>query len=648
MLQTRLSEDDCEKNGYVLTGYPKTLAEGRALQRSGIFPERINIIPSLDSEDRIGAEKSENLKNIDLQIADYRRHFIALSRIYKDKIIHIPADRSLSEVFQRVMCYLSRPLQNPAMWTPRIVLLGFSGSGRKTIAEKLTKKYNLITVHCGTLIRREIIKETKLGMDMKPYVDSHCAVPDEMVINLLKKCLSEAACALKGWILLGYPRTQPQAQALDIANLSPNRVIFLDTNRADAIERLKSREFDEPREMHYNAPLSSLMKRQPNKTVNRMNFKLNRFAAHRIELDEYYGQRILFVDANKDEDTVFENVEYLIVHELPRHIYSASSRRHVMQPGDWFPELPDLILRKIFSYLNPVDFASCAMVNQAWKIAVDFNASASELDLSKIANRATDKALMCLLKRREVTLRKVNLANCSLLTDKGLQALLSCSNLQAIHFPHCKNLTDGFVGSLIQACPSLLKLDLSNTFVSDKSILQLVIYSHKLSWLSIAHCPNITDIGLSFFKGSELSSIVEYINLSGCANITSCGLIDFMESMKNAHTWILKDLPQLSKEALGILSSKANLRSLEVRRGKVPKKYSAIEKQINKFKTEESEVTNAHSVINIKSANLERLCIYGDHTTASIELNSDKLTKLEIVNSPYVNFLVSHLASITR
>ncbi|VDO01521.1 unnamed protein product [Rodentolepis nana] len=69
------------------------------------------------------------------------------------------------------------------------------------------------------------------------------------------------------------------------------------------------------------------------------------------------------------------------------YMQKASSQSHVKQSGDWFPELPDRILRMIFSYLVPVDYVSCAMVNQAWKIAVDFNASASELDLSKIANR---------------------------------------------------------------------------------------------------------------------------------------------------------------------------------------------------------------------------------------------------------------------
>uniref|UniRef100_A0A0R3SJJ0 F-box domain-containing protein n=1 Tax=Hymenolepis diminuta TaxID=6216 RepID=A0A0R3SJJ0_HYMDI len=297
--------------------------------------------------------------------------------------------------------------------------------------------------------------------------------------------------------------------------------------------------------------------------------------------------------------------------------------------------LPDVILRKIFSYLDPMDFANCAMVNQGWKIAVDFNASASELNLSKIANRATDKSLICLLKRRKATLRKINLANCSLLTETGLQALLPCHNLQVINFAHCRNLTDEIVGDLIQASPSLLKLDLSNTFVSDVSILQLVMYSCKLSQLSIAYCSNITDIGLSFFKGSRLASIVDYIDLSGCSNVTSCGLIDFVKSMRGAHTWILSDLPQLSNEALRIITSKANLKSLEVRRGKTPKKYSTIEKQIEKFKNEKSEIAKDLSFIDVKSDNLESLSIYGDHTTQWIELNSDKLTKLVIVNCPY-------------
>lgn len=66
-----------------------------------------------------------------------------------------------------------------------------------------------------------------------------------MVIELMKNYLSEPACAVKGWILIGYPRNKIQAQALDDAKLSPNRVIFLDINRPEAIKRLKAKGISE-------------------------------------------------------------------------------------------------------------------------------------------------------------------------------------------------------------------------------------------------------------------------------------------------------------------------------------------------------------------------------------------------------------------
>lgn len=99
-----------------------------------------------------------------------------------------------------------------------------------------------------------------------------------MVIDLLKTFLSEAACALKGWVLFGYPRTKLQAQALDEANLSPNRVIFLDINRTDAITRLKSRKFGEQHELHDNTPRRSWIWRQPYAAFERVKSSVKQIA----------------------------------------------------------------------------------------------------------------------------------------------------------------------------------------------------------------------------------------------------------------------------------------------------------------------------------------------------------------------------------
>lgn len=120
-------------------------------------------------------EPAEDLKDLDSRIADYHHHYIILSQMYKNLIAYIQADRSLSDIYQLAIDHLSRPRRNPDMWTPRVVLLGYSGSGRKSVAEKLAKRYDLIPVHCGTLICKEVIRDTKLGNAMKTYVDASTA-----------------------------------------------------------------------------------------------------------------------------------------------------------------------------------------------------------------------------------------------------------------------------------------------------------------------------------------------------------------------------------------------------------------------------------------------------------------------------------------
>ena len=140
--------------------------------------------------------------NIEYRIAEFRRHFIAITQIYKDIMVTIQADRPLSDLYSVAMCHLTRPARNPVMWTPRVILIGFSGSGRKTVASKLAKQYELITIHCGTLIRREVIRETKLGNAMKIYVDAHSSGEYSVStfmrneLQMINKSINQQFCSL--------------------------------------------------------------------------------------------------------------------------------------------------------------------------------------------------------------------------------------------------------------------------------------------------------------------------------------------------------------------------------------------------------------------------------------------------------------------
>ncbi|MCW4016210.1 MAG: adenylate kinase [Candidatus Bathyarchaeota archaeon] len=94
-----------------------------------------------------------------------------------------------------------------------IVVLGPPGVGKGTYAGVLSKKYDIPTISVGDLFRRAIKNQTELGKKIKSYVSSGNLVPDETVIELVKSRLEEDDCK-NGFILDGYPRTVPQAQAM--------------------------------------------------------------------------------------------------------------------------------------------------------------------------------------------------------------------------------------------------------------------------------------------------------------------------------------------------------------------------------------------------------------------------------------------------
>ena len=94
-----------------------------------------------------------------------------------------------------------------------IVVLGPPGVGKGTYSGFLSKKYGIPNISVGDLFRNAIRKQTELGKRIKNYVSSGDLVPDEIVIELVKNRLEEADCK-NGFLLDGYPRTVPQAEAM--------------------------------------------------------------------------------------------------------------------------------------------------------------------------------------------------------------------------------------------------------------------------------------------------------------------------------------------------------------------------------------------------------------------------------------------------
>ena len=118
------------------------------------------------------------------------------------------------------------------------LIIGAPGSGKGTISNWIVRDFGLKHVSSGDLLRDHMNKGTQLGKEAKQYIDKGDLVPDETMVNLISSELK----ALQGqpWLLDGFPRTQPQAAALQSA--SPvNVVVNLDVPFETIIDRIKGK-----------------------------------------------------------------------------------------------------------------------------------------------------------------------------------------------------------------------------------------------------------------------------------------------------------------------------------------------------------------------------------------------------------------------
>ena len=121
-----------------------------------------------------------------------------------------------------------------------LILMGAPGAGKGTQAEKISAKWNIPTLSTGEMLRGAIKDGTELGMKAKSYMDSGNLVPDELVINIIKEYIGSDKCK-NGFILDGFPRSIPQAEALDAMGVKIDIVLSLEVEDKTIIERMSGR-----------------------------------------------------------------------------------------------------------------------------------------------------------------------------------------------------------------------------------------------------------------------------------------------------------------------------------------------------------------------------------------------------------------------
>ena len=122
----------------------------------------------------------------------------------------------------------------------KLILLGAPGAGKGTQAEVISEHLSIPTISTGNIIRAALKAQTEMGIKAKEFIDKGLLVPDDVVIGIVRERLKEDDCK-NGFILDGFPRTVPQAQALDDMGINIDKVIDIQVPDEKIVQRLSGR-----------------------------------------------------------------------------------------------------------------------------------------------------------------------------------------------------------------------------------------------------------------------------------------------------------------------------------------------------------------------------------------------------------------------
>ena len=184
-----------------------------------------------------------------------------------------------------------------------LILFGPPGAGKGTQSEKLVSKYQLCHLSTGDIFRYNMKNDTDLGKLAKSYIDKGALVPDEVTIKMLEAEVEKNADA-KGFIFDGFPRTTPQAEALDKflsgKGVQIDAMIALHVDEEELVKRLLLRGKDSNRADDQDEAIIR-------NRIAVYNEQTAQVAGHYRKLDRFHQ-----VDGQQDIDTVFSNLSSII------------------------------------------------------------------------------------------------------------------------------------------------------------------------------------------------------------------------------------------------------------------------------------------------------------------------------------------------
>lgn len=183
----------------------------------------------------------------------------------------------------------------------RMILVGPPGAGKGTQAARLVDKYRFTHISSGDMLRAAVKEGTQLGLDADRYMKAGQLVPDDVVIGMILERIAKPDCS-SGFMLDGFPRTRPQAEALDAAmvkaNVALDAVVLIEVPDPLLTERAIGRRTDPKTgtiyHLTYNPPPADCVDRlvhRKDDTIEAVQYRVEKYHSDTMPILPFYAAK---------------------------------------------------------------------------------------------------------------------------------------------------------------------------------------------------------------------------------------------------------------------------------------------------------------------------------------------------------------------
>eukprot|EP00002_Diphylleia_rotans_P039739 TRINITY_DN928_c0_g1_i6.p1 TRINITY_DN928_c0_g1~~TRINITY_DN928_c0_g1_i6.p1 ORF type:complete len:474 (+),score=118.23 TRINITY_DN928_c0_g1_i6:245-1666(+) len=351
LVKERTSLSDCQERGWMLDGFPRTRTQAISMLTSGILPNKVIVLevpdqilmeratgrridpetgysyhikfrpPPADIAQRVIQRPDDTVETMNSRLHEYRKYLPGLIESFAHILQRFDGSKESSVIFPDVQMYLTLQPPSGAMRRPhKIFLIGGPGSGRKKVATLLAAKFGLIHIRVSELVSICAAGQSKLSQDANMYLRQGRAVPDDILVQLIKTKVATHECYAKGWIIDDFPNNDAQATLLRAANVDATSVFHLDVDKATASSRIVDRRVDPQTGWTYNIkkdlPKSEEIKARlvvrPEDSEQSFAKAFSDWESHSQGLLKHYANSAIKVSATGTTQSIFETIQGLV------------------------------------------------------------------------------------------------------------------------------------------------------------------------------------------------------------------------------------------------------------------------------------------------------------------------------------------------